>query len=131
MVSFVIRCIITFALLECVQYSTDFTHVDVRDPHPCLTLVDGAQALPGDACLYHDITLHGEPLARRFWLGKPGGVQFESRDATIRYSAGNQTGWTWRTYLLLFGAFVPWIFSLIDSLIRFQTRNSPTHAERS
>lgn len=128
MIPFVIRCLITFALLDCVQYSTSFTHADVRDPHPCLSLIGGARALSDGTCIYHDVTLHGDPFARRFWIGKQGSVQVESRDAAIQFSPGDQSGWTWRTYLLLLGAALPWTLSLLDVLSRLAGRKSQVHA---
>ena len=131
MISFIVRCIITFALLDCLQYSTDFTHVDVRDPYPCLSLIGEAQAQPDNACVYHDVTLHGDPLARRFWIGKPGGPQVESHEATVQFSPTKQSGWTWRTCLFLIGAVLPWLLSLVDGLIRIGERTSPAPPRRS
>ncbi|CAB3754936.1 hypothetical protein [Paraburkholderia humisilvae] len=130
MIFFVIRCVITFALLNCVQYSTDFTHADVNDPHPCLWMIVKAQARPGNACLYHDVALHGDPLVRRFWIGEPGEVQVESRDAVVEFSAGSHSGWTWRTYLLLLGAVLPWILSSVDAFIRIRRLNAQAEAAR-
>ncbi|MFP3637836.1 hypothetical protein [Paraburkholderia sp. SIMBA_054] len=115
MISFILRCLFSFALLSSLPYSTSHSHVDVLDPHPCLSLIGNSQSQADGACIYRDVSLQGDVMARRYWIGGADNVQVEARDAQVISGSNNQGGWTWKTYLLLLGAFIPWILSLLVS----------------
>jgi hypothetical protein len=113
LVSLIIRCIFTFALLAAIGHTTRFEGVDVLVPGDCLTFLGMETQGPADGttCIYRGATVQGRVIQHDFEVSGPRGALY-SQDARI-VSRSNELGLTWRSVFLLLIVAAMWLPSLL------------------
>jgi len=112
MISFIARAIVTLVALTSLQYSSVLEHVDVAVPGACIPQVSAKAEAVGGECVYRDATRRGNLVAQDFAVVGPSGASFETPHARI-VGGMNSSGFTWRTFVLVFVAMVVWVPSIL------------------
>lgn len=112
MLAFVIRVAVAISALTSIKYSSQLDHVDVAVPIACVTSVSTQFNSYPNSCFYKDVSIRGHIFSREYEVYNPRGGGFYTKDAVVRSDAKGQTGFTWRSLVLILIALTMWVPSL-------------------
>ena len=108
MLSFIVRAAVTLVALTSLQYSSVLQHAEVAVPGACIPTVTTKTEVMGGECIYRDVERRGNLVTQDFTVVGPSGASFGTPHARL-VSAMDGSGFTWRTFALVFVAMIVWV----------------------